>query len=155
MNDRGDKGNGTNGGGGALPSRYGKIGEAASIAALAPTPPPANPRKRFSGLGILLALVIAAATLPFTYKFQNNRTGALAHKAWRMTGMDGITETQAIARFGKPLTRHEFSLNDGSMMGPEVGQKKFVSLNAPDYGKQFDAADVRCGGIRSTRRSGS
>ena len=144
MNDRESNTNGANGGGsgGGLPSRYGPVSEAASIAARAPVPPPANPRSRFNGPGILLAVIIAAVTLPFTYKFQSNRTGALTHKAWRMTGMDGITEKQAIARFGKPLVRHEFSLNAGSVMGPEIGQKKFVSLKAPDYEKQFDAADT-------------
>ncbi len=142
MNDRTGKPNGAAAGGGELPSRFGKIGEAASIAARAPAPPPANPRKRFSSLGILLAFVIAAVTLPFTYKFQNNRTGELRHKAWRMTGLDGITEKEAVARFGQPLVRHDFSLNDGSMLGPEIGQKKFVSLKAPDYAKRFEDAET-------------
>ena len=38
--------------------------------------------------------------------------------------------------------RHDFSLNDGSVLGPEIGQKKFVSPQAPDYAKRFEDAET-------------
>ncbi len=104
-----------------------------------PLPPPA-PRKRINAIGILLAFVVAAVVFPYTMKFQRDRFGPITKKAYRMTGLDGITEMQAVSRFGPPLVKHDFSMTEGAVLGPEVGQKRYVLLKAPDFVKQ--AADA-------------
>ncbi len=106
-----------------------------------PVPPPPSP-KRFNAIGILLAFVIAAVLLPFTMKFQKERFGPITKKAYRMTGLDVITEMQAVSRFGTPLARHDFSMSEGSVAGPQVGQKKYWPLKSPDYAKQMEAAEM-------------
>ena len=149
MNDRGDRENGAAGGG--VPRRSpgqntGVNTGGRVISAPAPLPrdplPPPGPRKRFSAIGIMLAFIIAAVTLPYTMKFQRDRFGPITKKAYRMTGLDGITEMQAVSRFGPPLVKHDFSMTEGSVVGPAVGQKKFVALKAPDYEARVKEAEV-------------
>lgn len=153
MNDRGGGENGTSAGG--FPWRNGSgdgNGQSGANpggrpwptpAALPrdPVPPPPS-RKRFNAIGIALAFVIAAVTLPYTMKFQRDRFGPITKKAYRMTGLDGITEMQAVSRFGAPLAKHDFSMTEGVVAGPEVGQKRYVALKAPDYAKQTGDAEV-------------
>ena len=104
--------------------------------------PPSAPRKRFNAVGILLAFVAAAVVFPYTMKFQRERFGPITKKAYRMTGLDGITEIQAVTRFGVPLVRHDFSMTEGSVAGPEVGQKKFYPIKSPDYAQTMEEAPV-------------
>ncbi len=149
MNDRGGTDNGVPAGG--LPRRHGhgqtnahpggRVPPTPAALPRDPVPPPPSP-KRFNAIGIMLAFVIAAVMLPYTMKFQKERFGPITKKAYRMTGLDGITEMQAVSRFGPPLTRHDFAMSEGSVAGPQVGQKKFWSSKSPDYAKQLEAAEV-------------
>lgn len=106
-----------------------------------PVPPPPS-RKRFNAIGITLAFVIAAVLLPFTMKFQRERFGPITKKAYRMAGLDGLTEMQAVSRFGPPLVKHDFSMSEGVVAGPEVGQKKYWPLKTPDFDDKIKEADV-------------
>ncbi len=151
MNDQGGKENGAAGGtprqrmlpgGRPLSSAIPPAAPAAPATPRAPVPPPPAPRKRFNAIGIVLAFVIAAVMLPYTLTFQKDRFGPITRKAYRMSGLDGITEMQAVSRFGTPLVKHDFSMTEGSVAGPVVGQKKFVPLKAPDYAERVKDAEV-------------
>ena len=141
MNDRVGKNNGVPAGG--FPKRNGPTNHNPGERPLPRDPlPPPGPRKRFNAIGIMLAFVIAAVTLPYTMKFQRDRFGPITKKAYRMTGLDDLTEMQAVSRFGTPLARHDFSMTEGSVAGPEVGQKRYYSLKASDYAEHTKDAET-------------
>jgi hypothetical protein len=107
----------------------------------APLPPTtgqlAPPRRRFRWLGAALAAAIALAMLPITFRYQRERLPGPEKRAQRMSELLNITQAQAIERFGKPLSAKDFSLQDGSFVGPRLGLKHFVPLDTPDYARRF------------------
>ena len=114
----------------------------AAPAGRAPAPPAPAPPKRFNAIGIVLAFVIAAVLLPYTMRFQRDRFGPITKKAYRMTGLDGITEMQAVSRFGTPLVKHDFQMSEGVVAGPEVGQKRYYPLRSPDLAEHLKDAET-------------
>ena len=153
MNEPGGKDNGATAGGGFArrplaaqpPPRVGTGKKIVSTPAPLPRDPALEPPRSRKGskiIPIALAFVIAVVTLPYTFKFQRDRFGPITKKAYRMSGLDAITEMQAVSRFGPPLVKHDFSMTEGSVVGPAVGQKKFVALKAPDYAEQIKDAEV-------------
>ena len=149
MNERGGRQDGTAAGGFPRRNGNGQTGVnpgGRPLSAPAPLPrdplPPPAPRKRFNAIGIMLAFVIAAVMLPYTLKFQRDRFGPITKKAYRMTGLDGITEMQAVSRFGTPLAKHDFSMSEGVVAGPEVGQKRFFARKTPDFAERIKDAPV-------------
>ncbi len=149
MNDRNGGENGVSAGNGPRRNGQESVGGKPGGRALAtpaplprdPIPPPPT-RKRFNAIGIMLAFVIAAVLLPYTMKFQRDRFGPITKKAYRMAGLEGITEMQAVSRFGPPLVKHDFAMSEGVVAGPDVGQKKFWPLKTPDLADKLKEAGV-------------
>lgn len=98
---------------------------------------PAPPRRAFKPLVILAALVAVAALVPITFQYQNARIPPLRQRAWFMSELKNITEPEARQRFGKPAVAREIDLTKGSLIGPRVGLKRFVALDAPDYAEKL------------------
>ena len=130
-----------------LPPREGKP-------TLLPMDAPA-PRRRLNRLGIALALVIGLGSIPFTYEFQKNRvtrkdtTGEktnyeipIEKRQYRMKHLEGLTDQQAIARFGPPYIARNYNMNDGAFAGPAVGLKHFYLKTLPDYEARTKDAEV-------------
>ena len=122
----------------------------------APVTPPSAPRRKLNRPAIVLAFVIAIAMIPLTQQFQKKRVLSTAPKVrdldqpsekqqWRMKGLDGITEQQAVARFGPPLVARNFNVADGVFVGPLVGLKKFYPRNAPDFAARTKDAELTWG----------
>ena len=114
---------------------------------LAPTPPPAPTKsgRGFSVLGhklntwaIALALVAAVAFVPWQIRYQTKRLEDMGKRAWTMGNLLNITQDKAVARFGQPVAKREYSLQRGSFVGPRHGNKKFYLLDAPDYQQQLE-----------------
>ena len=91
---------------------------------------------------IALAFVIAVVTLPYTFKFQRDRFGPITKKAYRMSGLDVITEMQAVSRFGPPLVKHDFSMTEGSVVGSDGGPEEVRGAQSAGLRR----ADQGCGG---------
>ncbi len=105
-----------------------------------------QPKRRFNRVGIALAVVICLGTIPFTYQFQKSRVTRkspadtktdydipIEKRQFRMTHLEGLTDKQAIARFGPPYIARNYNMNDGAFVGPAVGLKRFLSRTLPDY----------------------
>ncbi len=101
--------------------------------------PPTPPRRRFKPLVILAAVAVVAALVPITFKYQAAKIPPISQRAWRMNELQNYTEPQAIERFGKPIVRRDFQMTEGTFIGPRIGQKQFVPLDAPDYAARLKA----------------
>lgn len=82
---------------------------------------------------IVAALVVAAALVPITFRYQNAKIPPIRQRAWRMNDLQNITEPKALERFGKPIVARDFQMTEGSFIGPRIGLKHFVRVDAPDY----------------------
>ena len=105
-----------------------------------------EPKRRFNRVGIALAVVICLGTIPFTYQFQKNKMARrdpadtktdydipVEKRQFRMKHLEGLTDKQAIARFGTPHLARNFNMNDGAFAGPAVGMKRFYLKTQPDF----------------------
>ncbi len=123
-------------------------------AALLPMDAPEG-KRRFSRVGIILALVVCLGTIPFTYRFQMNRAAhrspvsektdydiPMEKRQFRMKHLEGITDKQAIARFGAPAVARNYNMQDGAFIGPAVGLKHFYSKKQPDYEARTKEAEA-------------
>lgn len=95
-------------------------------------PPVIPPPRRYNRGGLYLAIVIAAACIPLTLKFQATHSPDMSTRRWQMLNLQGVTATQAIKRYGPPTVTHDYSLENGSFAGPERGLKHFYRLNSPE-----------------------
>ena len=79
-----------------------------------------------------MAIVIAAACIPFTLKFQAKHSPDMSTRRWQMLNLQGITATEAVRRYGPPTVTHDYSLEAGSFAGPVRGWKHFYRLDSPE-----------------------
>lgn len=86
---------------------------------------------------IIAAVVVVAALAPITFQYQNAKIPPIRQRAWRMNELQHITEPQALERFGQPVSARDFQMTDGSFIGPRIGQKRYIPLNAPDYNERL------------------
>lgn len=109
-----------------------------------PEPPIRTTRTRHSlnVIGIIVAVAAGISLIPATYRYQLSRIPPPNKREWRMYDLVAVTETKAIERFGKPAAQKEYQLTKGSVIGPLLGQKNYVPLDSPDYGKRLAAAKV-------------
>ena len=82
---------------------------------------------------ILAAVIVVGALVPITFKYQSAKVPPVRARAWRMNDLQNITEPQALERFGNPIVNKDFQMTEGTFVGPRIGQKQFVRLDAPDY----------------------
>lgn len=94
---------------------------------------PAPRRRAFKPLVIVAAVVVVAALVPITFQYQKARVPPARARAWFMTELRNTTEPEALKRFGQPVVARDFDLKGGSIIGPRVGPKRFVPLDAADY----------------------
>ena len=103
-------------------------------------------KRRFNRVGIALAVLICLGTLPFTIQFQKNKLARrdpadiktnyevpIEQRQFKMKHLEGLTDKQAVARFGPPFIARNYNMNDGAFAGPAVGQKHFYPKTLPDY----------------------
>jgi hypothetical protein len=88
---------------------------------------------------VAAAVLVAVGLLPWTFEHWSKRISPPEKRLWRMPDLHNITQTEAVRRFGKPLSARDFSLNDGSFIGPRYGLKRFYPLDAPDYAARMEA----------------
>ncbi len=130
---------------------------------------PEPPRRRFNRLAIFLAIGIALLFIPLTLHYQQERVRELHARhvptptptpaksieeagdqsvpaelrQWHMDDVDGMTESQALKRFGNPLLSREYNVTYGAFLGPKFGLKHYHLTNAPDYAQlEKDAQKV-------------
>ena len=62
-------------------------------------------------------------------------------RQWHMQGVDGITESQARKRFGKPILTRDYNVTYGAFLGPKYGLKHYYLNNSPGFEqREKDAA---------------
>lgn len=86
---------------------------------------------------IIAAVIVAAALVPITFQYQKARVPPVRQRAWFMSELRNTTEPEALKRFGPPVVARDFDLRGGSIIGPRVGPKRFVPLDAPDYERRL------------------
>ena len=128
---------------------------------------PPEPPKRNRRLAIYLAFGVALVFIPLTLQYQNHRAQQIrarrevAHptptptveetgdqslpaeeRQWHMQGVDGITESQARRRFGKPIFTRDYNLSYGAFLGPKFGLKHYFLQNSPGFEQREKDAQV-------------
>jgi hypothetical protein len=103
-------------------------------------PAPPQPFRPARLVAIGLALVALVALGPSMLEHGKVRVVPPEKRAWRMPDVAGRTESDLIGEFGAPLSTKDYSLQEGSFAGPEVGLKHYYLFQARDYaGRLKDA----------------
>ncbi len=85
-------------------------------------------------MAVVVALVVATgfALGPTFRQHQKQSTEPSVEKrAWQMPELIGKTQTELIGRFGPPLSTKDYSLQEGSFAGPDIGLKHYYLFKDP------------------------
>jgi hypothetical protein len=107
-----------------------------------PAPPP--PRRLNMAVVVILVVATAFAVVPTFRQHQTQSTEPpIEKRAWQMPDVIGKTQNDLIGRFGPPLSTKDYSLQEGSFAGPEIGLKHYYLLRDPAYAARLKDASTR------------